>query len=196
MKTSRWIGVIVVMTVAAFSCTKDKIVTKNVYIQKPSLSDSLGLILAGDKGSSKSWKIIALTQKVNNGAPQTITVAAGDIPACEGDNIFKFSNNSQQDYLETEGATVCDSNRPDPTTIEKGSWAFTGDGKGLIVDTWVYPTAAQFQDSANEPFLGYFILSEGEPLTVVTLSSTSMILSYSYTLSTDTYLITLTFAKV
>lgn len=188
MKTSKWIGGFAVLVAATFSCSKEKIVTKNI-------TDPLGILLAGDKSSSKSWKITALTQKVNGGTPSTVTVANGDIPTCEGDNIFKFSNNSNQDYIQTEGSTVCDSNRPDPTTIEKGSWAFTNDGKGLIVDTWVYPTSAQFQD-ANEPFLGYFILSEGEPLTVVTLTDTSLVLSYQYTYNSSNYELTLTFAKV
>lgn len=154
------------------SCTKDKIVEKIVKVNVDPIPDSLGIILAGAKGSSKTWSLTSATVNVNGGVPQAIT----DIPACESDNIFQFSNNSTQDYQQTEGATLCAST--DPTTIEKGSWAFTGDGKSLLIDGYYYPASAQFQ---AEQDLQLFILVQGVPLSVVQMSTSSFAVSYSYT---------------
>jgi len=167
MKTvSTGLSILIILVIA--SCSKEK--------ASPSLADSNGVLLAGAKGASKSWKLASISESVNGGTAQTVTPSTG-IPACEADNIFQFSNNATQSYSDTEGATSCTAG--DPATIESGSWAFTADGKNLVIDGNVFVTAAQFQSSA-EPFLGYFILAEGQPLSVSQLTATALSVSYVY----------------
>jgi hypothetical protein len=109
------------------------------------------------------------------------------------DNVFQFTYSSAQSFQQTEGASSCASS--DPSTIETGSWAFTDDGKTLLIDGTVNVTSTQAQ-STSEPFIGFMILS-GQLLTVKTLTSSSMVLSYSFVESTTSQTITiiLTFSK-
>lgn len=184
MKTvSGSLSIIMVLIIA--SCSKEK--------ASPTLADSNGVLLAGAKGSSKSWKLASISESVNGGTAQSVTPSSG-IPACEADNIFMFSNNAAQSYSDTEGATSCTPG--DPSTIESGSWAFTADGKSLVIDGSVNVTSAQFQSTA-EPFLGYFILAEGQPLAVSQLTATNLAVSYTYVDTSvspsNSYFITLAF---
>ncbi len=91
----------------------------------PLQAEVKALLLAGDVGSSKSWKLVILTEKEGTGAEQTLT-----LPGCASDNIYKFSNNASQDYEETEGTTKCATS--DASTVEKGTWAFTLDGTIIV----------------------------------------------------------------
>jgi len=164
------------------SCTKSSVTP---------VSETNGTFLAGAKGSSKKWSLASATVSVNGTVPQAIT----GIPACESDNLFQFTNNSTQDYSETEGATQCGST--DPATIESGSWAFTNDGKSLLIDATLFPTSTQFQ---AEPLLPLFVLSQGEPISVLQISASSMTLSYTNTDTTTspatTYLYNIVFKAI
>jgi len=153
----------------------------------PSAAETNAVLLAGAKGGNKSWSLTSATVSVNGGVAQAIT----NIPACESDNVFVFSNNTTQDYVENEGATQCATT--DPATIEKGSWAFTDNGKSLLIDATYYPQSAQFQSESD---LVLFILAQGEPLTVSAITASSFTLSYSYTdtSTSTTYAFTITFS--
>lgn len=157
----------------------------------PSAAETNAVLLAGTKGGSKSWNLTSATVSLNGGIAQAIT----NIPACESDNVFTFSNNATQEYNEDEGTTQCAST--DPKTIEKGSWAFTDDGKTLLIDATYYPTSTQI---SNEQDLPLFILTQGEPLTVSAITAASFTLSYFYTDSSSTpsttYSFTIIFTKV
>ncbi len=165
------------------SCTKTE--------TTPSAAETNGTLLAGAKGASKSWSLVSITQSVNGGTAQSAT----GIPACETDNIFQFFNNTSQSYTQTEGATVCTTG--DPATLETGSWALTDDGKSLLIDASVNVTSTQVN---SEQFLIYYILSQGEPLTVSQLTATSLTLTYTVidtsVSPSNTYLITIGFTKI
>ena len=112
-------------------------------------------LLAGDAGSSKSWKLVTITEKEGTGAEQTLTLGG-----CASDNIYKFSNNATQDYEESEGATKCTST--DPSLVEKGTWAFTLDGTILVLgNTTIRSSSNAFPFTQFFPFPGEVIeLSE------------------------------------
>src|SRR5581483_8568338 len=83
----------------------------------PSAGETNGVLLAGAKGSSKSWSLTSISEKVDAGATQTVTSTNG-IPACENDNVFNFSHSTAQSYQQSEGASTCTSG--DVATIESG----------------------------------------------------------------------------
>lgn len=160
----------------------------------PTAGETNSLLLAGAKGSSFSWKLTGMQGSVAGGTAADIqTLTGSTFPACELDNVFQFSFNSAQSFTQTEGASSCTSG--DPSTIETGSWAFTDDGKTLLIDGTVSVTSTQAQLAA-EPFIGFMILS-GQLLNVNSITSTSLVLSYSFveTTSSQTITIILTFAK-
>jgi len=165
------------------SCSKTETAT--------SAAETNAVLLAGTKGGSKSWHLASVSAVINGGASQPLN----NIPACELDNIFLFSNNATQGYTETEGPTLCTST--DPSTLELGSWAFTDDGKSLLIDATVSATSDQFNAEQDLPF---FILSQGEPLTVSQLTATTLVLTYPYTDTSNTpstnYVFTITFTKI
>lgn len=146
----------------------------------PSAGEANGALLAGAKGSSKSWNLTSISESVDGGAAQIVTSTSG-IPSCESDNVFVFSHTTTQSYQQTEGPTTCTTG--DPTTIESGSWAFSEDGKTLFVEATIYPTATQFQNEgpSNGYFLYYFILSVGKPWTVTQITANSLTVTYSGT---------------
>jgi len=166
------------------SCTKTE--------TKSSAADASAALLAGPSGSTKSWQLTSISESMNGGTPSVVTATSG-IAACESDNIFTFSNNATQSYQQTEGATSCAST--DPSTIETGSWAFTADGKSLLIESSVFPTSTQFQNegivASSGYFLYYFILNigftlnVGKPMTVTQLTSTSLTVTYSWTDTTS-----------
>ena len=53
-------------------------------------------LLAGDKGKTKSWRLTLLTYVVGTSAAQTQT-----LQGCFADNLYTFSNNDSQDYVES-----------------------------------------------------------------------------------------------
>ncbi len=163
----------------------------------PTGAETNATLLAGAQGGSKSWKItsIMISSGGNSQTYTTTSTSTNIIPACEADNIFLFSHNATQTYQQTEGATTCTAN--DPATLESGSWAFTTDGKSLLIDATVYVTSTQ---ASAEQLLSLLILSEGEPLTVTQITDSSMTLTYTYTDTSGTtpvtYTFTLIFAKI
>jgi hypothetical protein len=188
--------IVFIALVIVASCTKKE-------TTPPSAGQTNAVLLAGAKNATKSWSLVSITEIDNGGSPMTVTATSG-IPACESDNVFQFSNNAGQTYVQTEGATLCVAVDPtgDPTTIESGSWAFTDDGNSLFIETTVYPTETQFtNENASGYFLYYFILSVGQPLTVTQITSTSMTLTYSGSFTDSStnqvvnYVITLVFAS-
>jgi hypothetical protein len=143
---------------------------------KPTIADSNGALIAGAKGSNKTWAISSGTYSMNGGATQTLT-----LDPCLTDNVFKFSNDDLQSFEHTEGVSKCTST--DSTIVEKGSWAFTADGKKLIMD--VIPYSNQY----------LFFNSLGTPLSVNELTDSSMKISFNIVDGTTTYVLNFVFVK-
>ncbi|MBS1507285.1 MAG: hypothetical protein JSS79_11625 [Bacteroidetes bacterium] len=152
-----------------FSCTKET--------TTPSVADTKGALLAGAKGGSKSWKLLSGSGSKNGGSAQALS-----FDVCFTDNIYTFTNNAAQSYQATEGAAKCDS--ADSTIVESGSWAFTGDGKSLLVD-------GTFFTPASSLFAGI-----GVPVTIVQLTSTSLQVSFTLSSSSSSYTYNLTFGSI
>ena len=163
------------------SCTKTE--------TKTSVATTNGTLLAGAAGQSKSWTLKSLSVSVNGSAAQAVT----GIPACESDNIYKFSNNSTQSYQNTEGNSICTSG--DPATIESGSWAFTDDGKTLLIDGTNFISSDEA--NSNDHFLiGNLILTQTGPLGVTQITDSSATLTYSFSYSGSNYMITIVLGKI
>jgi len=123
---------------------------------EPLQSEVQAVLLAGEKGSSKSWKVTDINYQEGTDPIQNFA-----FDPCFLDNIYTFRNNDAQDYEATEGATKCDS--IDPTIIESGVWTFTTDGKMIIV----LPDNLTYSYNILFAFLTY-------PATVVELTDTSL----------------------
>ncbi len=100
------------------SCKKDD--------PKPLQAEVNAKLLAGDFGKSKSWSITGGTFQFSSGSVQPFNVSD-----CISDNIYTFTNDNSQTYQATEGSTKCAAN--DPDVVESGTWAFTRDGKMIII---------------------------------------------------------------
>jgi len=181
MKEIRMLVLLVAMVVVIDSCTKTE--------TKTPVATTNGTLLAGASGQSKSWTLKSLTFSVPGSSSQTVT----DMPACESDNTFKFTNNSTQSYQATEGSLTCTST--DPATIESGSWAFTDDGKTLLIDGIPNITNDEL-NSTDHAYLYFLTLSIHGPLSVSQISDTSITLSYTFTISSTTYTAILVLQKV
>src|SRR5258706_1740545 len=168
MRTFQSLLLIGVLGLMILACSKDKTVTP--------IADTNGACLEGAKGSSKSWKISSATGSQNGGAEQTLA-----LDACFLDNLFKFTNNSTQDYENTEGLSKCVNT--DSTLVEKGTWAFTSDGKTLLIDGASY--------SQQNLFTGI-----GVSVSVISLTDTNMKLSFSITGGGGNIVYYLNFVKV
>lgn len=92
----------------------------------PTDAESQAMLLAGKKGASKTWKLVGGTAQEEDELPQSFV-----FQDCLLDNTFIFRNNSIQSYDNNEGASKCNSS--DPEIIENGNWAFTANGKIVIV---------------------------------------------------------------
>ena len=158
---------IALFALIAFSCKKDDVT--------PVGAQSNGILLAGNKGSSKTWQLTAFTGAVGGGTPQNLSV-----DACVLDNNFVFSNNDLQRFEHSEGSTKCDA--ADSTIVEDGSWAFTLDGKKLLVDGTGYSGQ-------------YLFTSIGRPVDIITLTDVSMKVGFSIAFNGTTYNYTMTFTK-
>ena len=200
MNKNLFVGIVGLGVLIFASCSKSS-------SPAPSLASSRATLLAGNSGSSKSWHLISITEfdkDVVTNQTATGTWTLTDIAACQADNVFKFTNNSTQDYQQSEGASSCNlgGGTPDPTILEKGSWALTNDGKNLIIDAIVNVTNTQLQneDDGKNYFLFYFLLNQGVPFTINTITSTSLNISYSSSFTDSStgdvidYTITLTLA--
>jgi hypothetical protein len=145
---------------------------------EPLKAETQAVLLAGQKGSSKSWKLtIASYQEGSSGSTEI------SLDACILDNIYQFTNNDDQTYKTTEGATSCDPG--DPNVVEAGNWSFTLDGKILIV----LPDEVTYSNSALFSFLTY-------PSEIVTLTDSGMTLKMNIIENGTPYSYTLTFAKI
>ncbi len=145
---------------------------------EPLKAETQAILLAGQKGSSKSWKLTAASYQEGSSASTDI-----NLDACILDNVYLFTNNDDQSYKATEGATTCDP--ADPNVVEAGNWTFTLDGEILIVlpDEVTYSTSALFS------FLTY-------PSEIVTLTDSGMTLKMNIVDTGSPYSYTLTFVKI
>jgi hypothetical protein len=166
---------IVLMFVAlVLACSKES--------AAPSPAQTNGINLAGASGSSKSWKLTSLTYTLNGGVANTVT-----LDPCVLDNIYQFTNNPTQDFIQTEGAIKC--NSADSTVTESGNWALTNDGKNLVVEgQW-------FDDLSKETVYQYIFTAFGEA-SVTQITATTFVISYSFTNSSGKYNVTSTFTKI
>src|SRR5882672_7607054 len=110
MTTSRVFHLLIALCLVLTGCNKDD--------PKPLGSEVNGVLLAGEKGKSKSWRIKDGTSQVGTDAAQPFAV-----DPCLMDNIYTFTHDDAQSYQATEGAIKCDP--ADPDVIESGTWAFT-----------------------------------------------------------------------
>jgi len=149
------------------SCAKEKVSITG--------AEANGVILAGKKGASKSWRLTKFNVSANGAAPQPITIYA-----CNGDDVFKFSNNDNQDFEHNDGSLKC--NSTDPSIIENGSWALTLNGTRLDLGLTVYTNS--------------YLLGDLGPGSVTSLTEESMDLTFNQTASTNKYILYLHFEKV
>lgn len=112
-------------------------------------------LLAGEKGASKSWKLVSATVTFDG------DTESFDFDACFLDNIYKFTNNTTQDYEASEGLSKCVTD--DPAIIESGTWSFTADGGILVVLTYNFT-------GSDAVLFAYF----AHPATVTELTKDSM----------------------
>lgn len=145
---------------------------------EPLKAETQAQLLAGEKGSSKSWKLTVATYQEGTNPSSTI-----DLTPCILDNIYLFTNNDDQSYRATEGATRCDS--ADPDLVEAGNWTFTLDGKIIIV----LPDEVSYSNSSLFSFLTY-------PSEVVELTEGSMKLKMNIVEQGSSYSYSFTFAKI
>lgn len=117
MKNSAFL-LLFVMSIVFTSCKEDD--------PEPLAAETQGVLLAGEKGSSKSWKLTGGTVQENSGTAQTLA-----FDPCSLDDIFKFTNNDAQDYEMRGGSLKCDDT--DADLLEEGTWAFTIDGKMVVI---------------------------------------------------------------
>ncbi len=160
---------VAVMTILS-SCKKDD--------PEPLKAVTQGQLLAGDKGSSKKWKLtIASFQK------GTDPSADIDLDPCIMDNIYEFTNNDDQSYQAKEGDTKCDP--ADSDIVEAGNWSFTIDGKILII----LPDVVSYSGNALFSILTY-------PSEVIALTEGGMTVKMSIVNVGSAYSYTLTFIRV
>jgi hypothetical protein len=169
-------GLVIVATFVALAlgCSKES--------ASPSAAQTNGANLAGTQGLSKSWKLTSVSYTLNGGLAKSLT-----LDPCVLDNVYKFTNNSSQDFIQTEGSTKC--NSADSTVTESGNWALTNDGKNLVVEgQW-------FDNLSQETVYQYIFTAFGEA-NVTQLTATTFVISYSFTNSNGKYIVTATFTKV
>jgi hypothetical protein len=175
MKIFKALVLIAIVGSMIFSCTKDKIV--------PTAAQTNAIVLAGAVGSSKTWKMTTASFSQNGGTAQSIPLGS-----CVQDNVFKFTNNTTQDFIQNEGATKC--NSADSTITEQGNWAFTNDGKSLVVEgVW-------FDDLNAESEFVFTLTTVGEEVNVLTLTDTLLVVAYSFPYQGGTVTLTVSFSKI
>ncbi len=174
MRTFQVLLLMGVLGLMILACSKDKTVTP--------VADANGAFLAGAKGSSKTWKITSVTYTINAGSPNSLT-----LDPCVLDNLYTFTNNSMQDFTQTEGSVKCISS--DSTVVESGNWAFTNDGKNIVVE-------GQWYDDLNQETVFQYIFTAFGEANVTQLTATTFVISYSFTNSNGKYIVTTTFTKV
>lgn len=144
---------------------------------EPLKAETQAVLLAGEKGSSKTWKLVSGTQQVNASSEVQIT-----FDDCQLDDLFKFTNNDAQDYEMRGGALKCDDS--DPDLLEEGTWAFTLDGSMVVILS---------NRTAISGLFNFYALPF--PAEVLSLSDTSMSLRLVIIDSGDTIAFKLNFTK-
>ncbi len=117
MKNSAFL-LLLAISVVFTSCKEDD--------PEPLKAETQAVLLAGEKGSSKTWKLVSGSQQVNAASEVQIT-----FDPCQLDDLFKFTNNDAQDYEMRGGTIKCDDT--DPDLLEEGTWAFTLDGSMVVI---------------------------------------------------------------
>lgn len=149
---------------------------------KPTAAEKQGVLLAGNKGQSKTW---ILTGYRINGA----VVDAFD---CLEDNEYTFTNNNAQEFFGDEGDFRCsdsDTGQPLPQSIESGNWAFSIDGAVVII------SSSNFNSPAS--IFSYFSgLGNPFPADVITLTATQFVIEAEYSTPSFTETARLTFTAV
>ena len=160
----------VFVLLVATSCKEDD--------PQPLKAETQAQLLAGDKGSSKQWKLTIASIQDGSNPSSDIT-----LETCILDNIYEFTNNEDQSYTSKEGATKCDPT--DADILEAGNWTFTIDGKILII----LPDVVNYSGNALFSFLTY-------PSEVIALTDSGMTLKMNIVNAGSSYSYTLTFVKV
>jgi len=142
----------------------------------PSPAEQKASLLAGKTGSFKQWKISGGTVS-SNGVPGTLT-----LDPCFLDDIYQFNNNNNQDYVQTEGATLCTVG--DPQSIESGNWALSFDATQIFVEG--------IENNGNQ---GVFIAFY-EPGKIISLTTTSMQVNFTQVSGTSTTVFSLSFVAI
>lgn len=118
MKNSALYSFLILTAVLITSCKEDD--------PEPLKAQTQAVLLAGEPGSSKTWKLTGGTAQLNSGGAQTLL-----LDPCQLDDIFKFTNNEAQSYEMRGGSLKCDDT--DADLLESGTWAFTIDGKMVVI---------------------------------------------------------------
>lgn len=145
---------------------------------EPLKAETQAVLLAGEKGSNKTWKLVNGTQQVNASSEVPLT-----FDDCQLDDLFKFTNNDAQDYEMRGGTLKCDDT--DPDLLEEGTWAFTLDGTMVVVLS---------NRTAFSGLFNYYSLPF--PTEVLTLTDTSMSLKMLIIDSGNTITYKFNFSKV
>lgn len=160
---------------------------------KPTPAEQQGVLLAGKTGASKTW---ILTQFEIDGSD----VFEG---LCEYDNEYTFFNTAAQSFEGTEGEDECTlwddidgDGIVDPDEvfsygqdIESGAWAFTIDGKTLII------SSSEIQ-SDFAVFSRFTEIGSPFPGTVTKLTETDLTLEMNVTVGNTDIEVTITFEAV
>ncbi len=172
--------------VSLIGCNKDE-------DPEPSAAEKQALLLAGASGQSKVWILTSL--EIDN-----VDVFEG---LCGYDNEYTFFNNATQSFEGTEGEEECtfwsDENGdgivdPDEIfsygpVIESGIWAFTLDGKSILISS---------SDTQSEFAIFSIFTDQGSPLpaTVKTLTETDFSLEMDVSAGDNNFDATMTFEAV
>jgi hypothetical protein len=133
---------------------------------KPTAAEKQGELLGGKKGASKTW--ILTDYEIDN-----ITIDAFE---CFDENEYTFFNNEAQEFEGDEGSVRCtdaDTGQPLSQSIESGRWAFTTDGKIVIISSDVI-------DSPVAIFSTFSAFGNPFPAEVTTLSATDLVIVAEY----------------
>lgn len=126
-------------------------------------------LLAGNPGSSKTWKLLNGTLQANGQ-----DVVEREIDPCQLDDLFKFTNNGDQTYELRGGSIKC--NVEDDDLLETGNWAFTLDGTMVIIlssktsftglfNYWNMPFPAEIVSlTENEFKIRMVVLDDGDTI--------------------------------
>ena len=160
---------------------------------KPTAAEQQGNLLAGKKGESKTW---ILTSFVIDGTD----VFDG---LCEYDNEYTFFNTAAQSFEGTEGEEECtfwDDINEDGIVdagevfsfgedIETGVWAFTLDGKTLIISS---------SDTQSEFAIFSLFTEIGSPLpaSIIKLTDTELSLEMNTSVGSQNFEVTVEFEAV